>query len=315
LKVAVTGAAGFLGRSVLRRLVEDPAVEAVLGLDLVKPEFDHAKYSFRPADVRRADFREILAGFDAVLHLAFIVQPPKKMPMSVIDEINIEGSRRVFEGAAGAGVRKIVHASSVAAYGVRADNPELLTEDSPLRPNENWYYSRSKGRVEVVLDDFQVRHPEIIVIRLRPAIFLGPGIENSVGKSLSLPFLVCFDRNIRMDLCWLDDVAEAFRLALPYDRSDAFNLSGGSPLTMDELGRLAGKRVLRLHRSVVLFFLRIARTLGIIGKGELEWMEVAVTHSLCVSAEKAKEKLGWKPRFDGAGAYLEFARTRGLLNP
>ena len=314
MKVAVTGAAGYLGRSVLRFLSEDPSITSVLGLDIVPPKFTHPKFSFQHADVRTADFKEIFSGFDAVCHLAFIVQPPRKMPMNVIDEINVTGSRRVFEGAIDAGVERIVCASSVAAYGVRPDNPEVLTEDSPLRPNENWYYSRTKGRVEALLDDLQERHPNTTVIRLRPSVFLGPGIDNSLGRQFAAPFLVCFDRNMKLDLCWVEDVAEAFRLALHHRGSDAFNLAGDAPLTMEELGRLTGKRVLQLRRGLVLSILRTARTLRLVGDGELEWLKVAAVHPLLVSSKKAKEKLGWKPRYDAAGTLLEFIRQRRLLN-
>jgi len=67
--------------------------------------------------VRHEDFRGLFQGVDVVYHLAFMVEPPKTLSMREIDEINIEGSRRVFEGAMAGGVRKIIYASSVMAYG------------------------------------------------------------------------------------------------------------------------------------------------------------------------------------------------------
>jgi UDP-glucose 4-epimerase len=263
--------------------------------------------------VRTADFKTLLKGVDVLYHLAFVVEPPKKMKIETIDEINIEGSRRVLQGAVAAGVSKIVFASSIAAYGAHADNPEVLTEDSPLRPNADWYYSRAKGKIETFLDELQGQHPEIAVVRFRPSTFLGPCIRNPVGDLYASRVLVGLKKGYRIDHCWDEDVAEAFVLALAYHRSGTFNLAGGNPITLDDAGRLLGKKVIYLPHGLVSLLVKMAESLGLVPQGIRDWVDVATRGSILVSADRAKERLGWKPRFDSAGALLEFARQRKLL--
>ena len=315
MKVAVTGIAGYLGGLILRRLDAATEVDTILGLDVVEPDFKSEKFIFQRADVRTTDFRKALQGCDAVYHLAFIVQPLRKTPMRIIDEVNVEGSGRLFKGAVDAGVPKIIFASSTSVYGAHPDNPKKLTEGSPLRPNDNWYYSRTKGKVEACLDDLQKRHPQTIIIRFRPCIFLGPGINNSIGRLLSSRILVSLGRDVKIDFCWDEDVADAFLLALRHGESDIFNLAADSPLTIDEMGRLSGKTVIHLNHNIAVMLFQSAQVLGLYPAGAVEWIKVATNCSIIVSAEKAKRKLGWEPRYDAAGAYLEFLKHRRVIQP
>ena len=309
MRVAVTGIAGYLGGVLARRLADEPTVNSILGFDLVPPRTVLPKVEFQRVDVRGADFARLLSGADALFHLAFIVEPPRHLSITEIDAINIEGSRRAFEGAIAAGVPRIVYSSSIAAYGAHPDNPEILTEDSPLRPNEGHYYSRAKGRVEAILDDLQASHPGMIVVRFRPPIFLGPTINNPIGRGLSAGVLFNVGPNVRADFLWDQDVADAFVLALTHDRSDVFNLSNGAPLTMDQVGELVGRRVVRVNLRLIRAVARAAGAVGLISKPTLEWLQ-ALQGSICVSSDRAREHLGWHPRFDSAGAILEFAKYR-----
>jgi len=306
MKVAVIGASGYLGGLIVRHVGADPNVESILGLDIVHPKSLVPKMTFQEADVRCADFARLLAGVDVVYHLAFIVEPPKKLSMRDIDQINIEGSRRVFEGAISAGVPKIIYASSVAAYGAHPDNPVPLCEDSLLRPNNDWYYSRTKGAVEDILNTVQGHSPSTIIIRYRPSIFLGPGINNTVGKGLSGKTLYCFPEDPKIDLCWDEDVAEAFRLGLGYRRSDIFNLAGKGPMTTREMGVLMGKRVVVLRPWVFFPICRLAARLGMIPQGVAGWAGSLMRYPVLVSAKRAKERLGWRPRHDAAQTLLRF---------
>ena len=311
LKVAVTGASGYLGRMVIARLESEPAVQSILGLDVRPPAYTGKKLEFRAADVRTADFVRDFQGLDAVYHLAFVVQPPRRMAMAEIDAINVGGSRRVFDQAIAAGVGRIVYASSVTVYGVHPDNPPVLTEASPLRPNPGWYYSRAKGQVEAYLDELERRHPHLIAIRLRLSVLLGPLIKNTIGKGLRQRVLISFLRDARINFCWDEDAAEAFRLALFHARSDCFNLAGDGALTVHEVGRLLGKKVVHLDRSALIPLAKLAHWFGALSQGEWEWLYTGCCGSLNVSAGKAKEQLGWTPRFDSAGAVREHARSLG----
>jgi len=314
MKVALTGVSGYLGQLILPLLDKHLGVESILGLDIAPCPFHSPKCSFQTADMRTADFKTLLKGMDVLYHLAFVVEPPKGMTIKTIDEINIQGSKNVLQGAVAAGVSKIIVASSIAAYGAHPDNPEVLTEESPLRPNADWYYSRAKGEIETFLDDLQGQHPEISIIRFRPSTFLGPSISNPMGKQYLSRSLIGTKKGYRIDHCWDQDVAEAFVLALSYDRSGTFNLAGGNPITLDDAARLLEKKVIYLNHGLVSFVVRIAAALGLVPPGIRDWVDVATRGSILVSSDLAKERLGWRPRFDSAGALCEFARQRGIMN-
>ena len=314
MKVALTGVSGYLGQLTLPLLDKHLGVESILGLDIAPCPFHSPKCSFQTADMRTADFKTLLKGMDVLYHLAFVVEPPKGMTIKTIDEINIQGSKNVLQGAVAAGVSKIIVASSIAAYGAHPDNPEVLTEESPLRPNADWYYSRAKGEIEAFLDALQAQHPETTIIRFRPSTFLGPSIRNPIGKQYLSRSLIGLKKGYRVDHCWDGDVAEAFVLALSCEKSDTFNLAGENPITLDDAGRLLGKKVVYLNQGLVSFAVRVAAALGLAPPGMRDWVDVATRGSILVSANKAKVELGWKPRFDSAGALREFARQRGILS-
>lgn len=313
MKVAVTGSSGYLGQLVLRRLDADPAVGSILGLDLFPSRFDSPKLTQQFADVRTADLRRYFGGCDAVLHLAFVVSPPKHKSMADIEAINEGGSRRVFEESIEAGVRRIVFASSVAAYGAHWDNPSVITEDQPLRPNDWWYYSRTKGRTERMLDDLQRRHPDAIIVRLRPSIFLGPTTDNTMGRMFAAPVMFLVEGERIVDLAWDDDVAEAFRLALYHPESDSFNLAGADPWSMKDYADRIGKRMVPVPRGAFLAFARLGRASGLLSQAYFEWARAITAGPIVVSAQRARERLGWRPRLDAVGTLMEFAESWGLL--
>ena len=80
-------------------------------------------------------------GADVAVHLAFVIFGSREETRRV----NLEGTRNVFEAAVEAGVKRLVYASSVAAYGFHAENPQPLTEDVPRAGSEGFYYSRPEG--------------------------------------------------------------------------------------------------------------------------------------------------------------------------
>lgn len=313
MRVAVTGSSGYLGQLVLRALDEDPAVESLLGLDVRPSDFASPKLTHQFADVRTADFRRHFDGCDVVYHLAFIVQAPRSMSMATVDEINVEGSRHVFEGVVAAGVGKIVYASSIAAYGAHPDNPAGLTEDFPLRPNPDWYYSRTKGLVERQLDTLQRLHPDLVIIRFRPCIFIGPSTDNTMGRMFAAPLMFLVRGGDVVDLCWDADVVEAFRLGLQYDRSDTFNLTGADPRSLNEYAALLSKRVVPVPETLFMGIARAAHALGLLPRADLEWTKAMVGGAINASSARARERLGWQPQYDATDTLLAFARARGIL--
>src|SRR4051812_14199711 len=114
MRIAVTGATGNVGTSLLTALAGEPEVESVLGIARRRPQAVFPKTTWAEADVVTADLEPLFAGADAVVHLAWKIQPSRDE--AALRATNVEGSRRVFDAAARAGVSTLVYASSVGAY-------------------------------------------------------------------------------------------------------------------------------------------------------------------------------------------------------
>jgi nucleoside-diphosphate-sugar epimerase len=307
MKLAVTGISSYLARTVFPRLEADSAIEEIRGLDLKEPSFRSAKLRFQRADVRDPGLARFLQGCDTLLHLAFIVMPIRDEAQA--DDINIAGSKNVFRAAAEAGLRKIVYSSSVAAYGAWPENPEFITEDQPVRGMPAFYYSRAKAAVELFLDEFQQEHPNLIITRFRPCIFVGPTIENAVKNLVSAKIVPRFPgRNLKLQLVWDEDVAQAISLAIRGDFPGAFNLAGDNPLTMPDLAKVLDRPCLPLPFALASAAMKILWPLHLSGQLSPGWVE-CIRDSIIVSSEKAKRVLGWKPSCDTAGALRRLIET------
>jgi nucleoside-diphosphate-sugar epimerase/putative sterol carrier protein len=293
VKVAVTGAAGQLGTVVLRRLAAERAVTALRSLDLRPPIVASGKLEHVTADVRDPDFARHLDGCDAVVHLAFIVtgHPPRH----VFDAVNVGGSRNVFAAAARAGVRQIVYASSVAAYGVVPGHPTPIVETTPRVYQREFAYSSAKFEVEQFLDEeFEPRHPEIAVARFRPGIFFGAPTVHAFGRLLDLRLLL---DGPPLPVVWDEDVAEAMALALRAQARGAFNLVAEPPTATVEIARACGLRLIRVPELAMSAAVAAAELAARLGNQSIDpaWLRSGLAR-LIVSADKARRELGWQPR-------------------
>ncbi|TMB35182.1 MAG: NAD-dependent epimerase/dehydratase family protein [Deltaproteobacteria bacterium] len=260
MRVAVTGGAGQLGTLVLRRLCADRTIADVRSLDLRPPLAVSPKLNAIQADVRDPGFARHLEGCDVLVHLAFLVAKRGKREMQV--EVNVEGSKNVFRAALQAGVRRIVYASSVAAYGVVAG------------------------------------HPEPLMVRFRPVILLGRRMEHVLGSALRRGVLPDSGAT-PLPVVWDEDVADAFVLAVKSETArGAFNLAADEPLPSRQLARAAGLRTVtvpKFFRKTLAGVDALAARLGLVPPMDPGWLGGGEARMI-VSGEKARRELGWKPR-------------------
>src|ERR687891_582265 len=174
LTVAVTGPTGDLGIAIVNALERSRTVKSIVGM--ARRPFDPAERGWKKTEYRQGDVtdaasvRELVKDADVVVHLAFAI-------LSASDatrELNVAGSKRVFEAAAKAGVERICYASSVAAYGFHDDNPDWLTEDVPPRGSPEHPYSHHKAEVERVLGEVLLKRRGTVAYAFRPCIVAGP---------------------------------------------------------------------------------------------------------------------------------------------
>lgn len=306
--VAVTGASGSLGEAVLDQLVERFPDAKILALDRASPHRrrDPGRVQFVRCDVRDRDLKEKLAGVDALVHLAFIVDRTGGLTPEEIESINLGGTRNVFESGAAAGVRQFVYASSIAAYGMHPENSDrLLTEDMPLRGNPDFFYSHHKSEVEHWLDAFEKDHPKIRIARLRPCIFMGERSPTRPVRLLAyvpvIPSLMGFE-HVRFQLAHEDDIAAAFALALEKKAHGAFNLAAEGALSLRDVASAMGKWSLPVPGSVLKLG-ALAYRMGW-SAWDPDWLIKASRSNVAMSTAKARNELGWTPKFRTAGDVL-----------
>jgi UDP-glucose 4-epimerase len=186
VRVVVVGASGNVGTSLLGALAGEPAVDSVLGLCRRLPDTSFPKTEWRQADVARTPLRPLFHGADAVVHLAWLIQPGRDK--ATLHAANVDGSARVFRAAAAAGVKTLVYASSVGAY---APGPKdrRVDESWPTTGIESSFYARHKAEVERLLDDFEREHDRIRVVRLRPGLIFKREAASGIRRLFAGPLL------------------------------------------------------------------------------------------------------------------------------
>jgi nucleoside-diphosphate-sugar epimerase len=320
MRVVVTGATGNVGTSVLYALGQDPAVDEIAGLARRRPELALPKTTWAGADVARDDLVPHFTGADAVVHLAWLIQPSRDR--ATTHRVNVDGSRRVFEAAAAAGVPAVVYASSVGAYSP-GPKDRRVDESWPTEGIPTSFYSRDKAEVERILDRFEAANPQVRVVRLRPGLifkaeaasgirrlFAGPLLPTPLLRRGLIPVVPSLPR-LRFQGVHSLDVGEAYRLAVVRDVRGAFNVAAEPVLDPPELGRLFGARPVRVPerplRAIVdaSWKLRLQPTPS-------GWLDLALGVPL-MDCSRAREELGWEPTRTAGAALLELieAMRRG----
>jgi UDP-glucose 4-epimerase len=336
LTVAVTGPTGEIGLPLLEELERTAAVGRVRGM--ARRPFDPAAEGWTKVDYRRGDILDrgslaaLFDGADVVVHLAFAIFGDDEETRRV----NLEGSRNVFEVARDAGVRRLVYASSVAAYGFHPENPQPLTEEVPARGSDGFYYSAQKAELEGTLDEVLTTADDLDAYVFRPCIVAGPRatmlIEQVVGSlrlgdplpslrrnvlsRLPLPRPVLPDAGVPLQLVHHDDVAMALAAAIAGEgEPGAYNLAGDGEIGMADIARALGWRSVRVPSAAVGVGTSVAQRLSFLSP-QLEWATALRTPVLMDTA-KARRELAWSPRFDAAETLLQTAvsaREAGMLD-
>ena len=320
LTVAITGPTGDVGRSLLHALERNREVGRVVAM--ARRPFDPAAEGLKKTEYRQGDVLDrsaldrLMTDADVVVHLAFLILGN----LEETERVNLEGSRNVFEAAAGA--KRLVYTSSVAAYGFYPDNPELLTEDVESRGTDRHYYSAQKAELEGVLAEVlggtetqtYVFRPCIVaggdaqlLLQNIPYIQLSERMPAAVLHALELlPVLkpVLPDPGVRFQLVHHDDVASALRAAIVgRGTPGVYNLAGPGTLTMSDVADALG------WYSVPLPELALGATAAVVARlpflpAEAQWIE-SFRSPVLMDTAKARRELRWRPQHDARATLQE----------
>jgi nucleoside-diphosphate-sugar epimerase len=325
LTVAVTGPTGTFGSGLIPLLQDDDRIGRVIGI--ARRPFDPAergwtKMEYRQGDVRDPEaLQEAFGGADVVVHLAFLITG--NATRETTRSINVDGTLNAFRAAAAAGARRFVYASSVAAYGFHADNPETIDEEWPTRPADRLFYAQEKAELEALLEAEAARHPDLALFLLRPPVVLGPNVIGGkdvlpgplapVGRALfsrprRLPVPVpLFVPSLPMQFIHEEDVGRAIlQCIVAAGPPGAYNIAGDGVLTAADVAREFGALPIPLPAALAQAAARAFSRLPFLPP-VAEWAE-AVSRPVIMDTTKAREKLGWRPRYSGLEALRDTLR-------
>ena len=306
--LAVTGGAGFLGINLLRYwLARGGQARSLdrqpLDYEDVRGRVAHVQGDIRnPADVRRA-----IEGAEIVVHAAAAL--PLYKPAEIFS-IDVDGTRTVLAEAQQAGIRRVVHVSSTAVYGVPDHHP--LTEEDPMAGVGP--YGEAKVQAEHVCAEFRERG--LCVPVLRPKSFIGPErlgvfamLYEWAREGRNFPVLGRGDNKYQyLDV---EDLCRAIELTavLPAEKvNDVFNIGArefGSPRSdfqavLDHAGH--GGRIVSIPEKPAILALRVLELLRL--SPLYKWIYETVGKESFVSIDKAKDVLGYQPQYSNKDALL-----------
>lgn len=308
-RVLVTGGAGFLGSNVAAQLAEHPRVEHVVAGDIREPDAVPSGVTFAHCDVTDAAALARLIRderIDTVVHLAAIMNPGKDVDFEY--RVDVEGAHNVFRACADAAVGRVVVSSSGAAYGYHTDNPEWLTEDDPVRGNDEFSYSRHKRLVEEALAEYRKSNPELEQVVLRIGTILGPTVQNTItslwdgGRILKIaghesPFV----------FIWVDDVAQTIVRAATDGPPGIYNVAGDGALPVAEIARRLNKPTLTIPAWALKAALGVARPLRLSEHGpeQVRFLQ----YRPVLDNTRLKEQFGYTPAKTSSEAFDAYLET------
>ena len=312
MRIVVVGATGNVGTSLVELLSADPRVDSILGVARRRPELAFDRTEWVEADVARDELAPVFSGADAVVHLAWVIQPSRDLNRLWLT--NVVGSSRVFAAVAEAGVPALVYASSVGAYS-RGPKDRAVGEDWPTDGIRTSFYGVHKAEVERRLDRFEREHADVRVVRLRPALtvkrgaasgvrrlFAGPFLPSPLVRPAAIPIVPDIPR-LRFQAIHSFDVAEAYRLALHSDVRGAFNVAADPVLDPEELGRTLGARPVKVPAGVARLAVDATWRLRL-HPTPPGWLDLALGTPL-LDSTRARTELGWSPARTATEALLE----------
>jgi nucleoside-diphosphate-sugar epimerase len=336
MRIAITGASGNVGTALLRRLqrqrTERPDTLELVGSGRRTPNQKAGPYAgveWHAVDITEDGdgglLRAAFGGADAVVHLAWILQP--NHDLAALHRTNVAGTANVLRAAKEAGVGHVVCASSVGAYSRSSKEPRRA-EDWPATGIQESHYSRHKAEQETLLDRFAAENPAITVSRLRPGLtfqveagseigryFLGPLIPRLLPRHLRLP-IIPLPAGLAFQAVDADDLADAYWRVLDRRAAGAFNIAAEPVVTAVEVARL-----LHARRWLPASFRLIRAALDLSWRLRLQptdagWIAMAQGAPV-MDTTRAREVLGWEPRTSSVDAIREvlggLAAGRGIV--
>jgi len=311
MRIAITGASGNIGTALLRRL--SGSGHDLVGVARRIPTGEpYEALSWHGVDLAQAGAATPLGaafeGADAVVHLAWGFQPSHNI--DYLRRLGVGGTAAVVQAARTAGVRHLVHMSSVGAYS-RA--PGRRVDESAAREGiDSLAYSLHKAAAERLLDSYEQQAGEaaMLISRLRPGFVVQPDAASALlrygvpgyvpARVLTLLPVLPLDRRLSIPVVHSDDLADGIVRVIERRAGGAFNFASEPPVTRDDLAEALGARPVQLPAKA------LSLLAGIGWRVRLQpldpgWIDLAFSVPL-LDTSRARAELGWAPAIDSRQA-------------
>jgi len=305
MKILITGAAGDIGSRLVSIFDQDNEVEwyttALEGLRVA------SKGEHFESDIRDRKFLDWVKSVkpDVIIHLASIIKLPENMTVEEAHDIDVKATKSLLDTAVECGVKKFVVTSSGAAYGYWPDNAEWLTEDMPVRGNDDYFYSSHKKQVELMLADYRERHPELKQVVLRPGTVLGPNFENPITNMFSKNVITGIaGSSSPFVIIWVDDLVAYLIEAAKSDVEGVFNVAGDGTLTLKQIAGFLNKMYLPIPAWFIRGALSLLHPIGLsqYGPEQVKFIQ----YRPVLSNEKIKKCFKHQPEKTTVQAFFSF---------
>ncbi|MBA4367464.1 MAG: hypothetical protein C0403_07480 [Desulfobacterium sp.] len=308
MRILVTGAAGYIGGRMVKALCEKDWVEKVVGTDITEAPQKFQKFEFIRKDIREPiDDLFKNEKIDTVVHAAYVVTPQHNKNM--MEDVNKRGTRNILAAVSKTGVKQFMITSSTMAYGFYPDNDTPLTEESRLRGNDDFTYSKNKKEIEGIMQGFIAEHPEIIATILRPCFVIGPGINNPFSRHLRKKFVLLPCNTQPFQFVHEDDLINVMVIMIEKRTGGIYNVTPDGTMTFSEMIQTLGNIRIPVPWPLIYISNNLAWFLRLTFLSEFPspGMRLMVNPWLA-SSEKLKQKIDYQFKYNTKEAFEDFAR-------
>jgi len=264
--VAVTGAAGYVGRRLLKKLEEGGDQRKLVAFDtnpLTFPVHNVAAYRQDVTESIEATLRRHRA--TTLVHLAFNAKPGRnRREIAATRESNLGMLKSVLDSCVRAQVGHFIYISSHTVYGPHADNPIPLPDTAPLRPLPDFPYGYDKYLSELMIQEFSEQHQDIKITVLRACVVLGPNADDPISNAFFRRVLMgVLDYNPPLQFLYEDDLARVIGIIIGEEIPGVFNVAGEGVVFYQELARIIKSKLVNLPAILAYPLVQLTWDLGI----------------------------------------------------